>query len=276
MQRASSNKYVVTTLLLLLIGMLGVGATVVAGSERSTTLGITDDGAGFTLAGKPTFLKGISYFGYASGPDLAGLKIDLDAMQQCGVNWLRLWITWQQWSLMTRDGEIIESRTHRLTSLLAELDRRGLVADLTLNREADASRAVNCGSQQCGGLANQASHLRGVRALANLTLPYRNVYFDLANEHDVGDSRFVNHTEIRALRDAVKSIDADRLVTASSRQISATEKLDFLSQHLDRCKHIRSSNLGVQACTSSFGAVSQDSDSRCRPAACGSQAKGAR
>jgi hypothetical protein len=219
--------------------LLGTGALAVV---RSTTLGITDDGAGFTLAGKPAFLQGVSYFGYGSGPDAAGLAQDLDAMQRCGTNWLRLWVTWQEWSLLTREGEVIAERAQRLTSLLGELDRRGLVADLTLNRESDATKAVLCSlhtgtTSTCGGLADQASHLRGVRALANLTLPFRNVYFDLANEHDVGDSRFVNHTEIRALRDAVKSVDVDRLVTASSRQISATEKLDFLSQHLDRCNY---------------------------------------
>ena len=56
----------------------------------------------------------------------------------------------------------------------------------------------------------------------------------LANEHDVQDSRYVNHTDMRALRDAVKAIDPDRLVTASSRELSAEEKLDFYSQHLER------------------------------------------
>jgi hypothetical protein len=56
----------------------------------------------------------------------------------------------------------------------------------------------------------------------------------LANEHDVQDSRYVNHTDLRALRDAVKAIDPDRLVTASSRELSAEEKLDFYSQHLER------------------------------------------
>ena len=128
---------------------------------------------------------GISYFGYGSGPDEAALQHDLDAMQHCGINWLRLWVTWQRWSLLTREGDIIAAQAHRLTNLLAELDRRGLVADLTLNRESDAGRAMDCGLQKCGGLADQAAHLRGVRALANLTLPFRNVYFDLANEHDV-------------------------------------------------------------------------------------------
>lgn len=182
-------------------------------------LGITADGAGFTLDGTPTFLKGISYFGYGSGPDGPGLKLDLDAMQKCGINWLRLWVTWNEWSMLTREGAIVPAQATRLTAVLAELQRRGLAADLTLNRESNSGKAMKCGAQMCGGLADQASHLRGVRALANLTLPFRSVYFDLANEHDVQDSRFVNHSEIRALRDVVKFVDPMRLVTASSRSV---------------------------------------------------------
>ena len=210
-----------------------VGAT----ADKEGGLGITADGTGFTLDGKATFLKGISYFGYGSGPDAVGLAVDLDAMQNMGVNWLRLWVTWREYSMLTRDGSLIGSAAERLVHVLDLLDTRGMVADLTMNREADDTKARLCAGSAglCGGLADQAAHLRGLRALANLTLPFRRVYFDLANEHNVGDSRYVNHTEIRALRDAVKGIDPQRLVTAScDGHLSMEERLDFVSAHLPR------------------------------------------
>ena len=154
-------------------------------ATATTGLAITPDGTWFVLNSKPHFLKGISYFGYGSGPETAGLKTDLDAIQRCGINWLRLWVTWNEWSMLTVQGELVPAQATRLTSLLAELERRGLAADLTMNRESDSGKAMNCGAQKCGGLADQAAHLRGVRALAKLTLPFRGVYFDVANEHDV-------------------------------------------------------------------------------------------
>jgi hypothetical protein len=154
-----------------------------AGAAVKSGLAITPDGTGFVLNGKPQFMKGVSYFGYGSGPEeaaTAGLNSDLDAIQRCGMNWLRLWVTWNEWSMLTTHGVLIPAQAARLSNVLKELERRGMAADLTLNRESDSGKAMNCGDQKCGGLVDQASHLRGVCALAKLVKPFRGVYFDVS------------------------------------------------------------------------------------------------
>ena len=152
-----------------------------AGAAVKSGLAITPDGTGFVLNGKPQFLKGISYFGFGSGPEAAAaLNSDLDAIQRCGMNWLRLWVTWNEWSMLTTHGMLISAQVARLSNVLKELERRGMAADLTLNRESDSGKAMNCGDQKCGGLVDQASHLRGVCALAKLVKPFRGVYFDVS------------------------------------------------------------------------------------------------
>ncbi len=43
----------------------------------------------------------------------------------------------------------------------------------------------------------------------------RNLFFDLGNEHDIGDSRFVSQTEVDQLVVAIHAVDPARLLTAS-------------------------------------------------------------
>ena len=50
----------IATLCVVLSLLLGIGTPEgVQATVASTSLGITDDGSGFTLDGKPTFLKGL-------------------------------------------------------------------------------------------------------------------------------------------------------------------------------------------------------------------------
>lgn len=103
----------------------------------ATTLGI--DGTRFTLDGKPTFLLGISYYGGLGAPQ-DFLRCDLDDIQKHGFNWLRVWATWrsgdQDVSAVDAQGRPREPFLGRLQGLVAECDRRGLVVDVTLTREA--------------------------------------------------------------------------------------------------------------------------------------------
>ena len=80
---------------------------------------ITPSGTGFVLNGKPQFLKGISDFGYGSGPEAAAAlnSDDLDAIQRCGMNWLRLWVTWNEWSMLTTHGMLIPAQVPRLSNV---------------------------------------------------------------------------------------------------------------------------------------------------------------
>jgi hypothetical protein len=120
-------------------------------------------------------------------------------------------VTWRVYehdvSAVDSKGEVRAQYMNRLKWLLAECDRRGMVVDVTLNRRE--------GSTEGGGLSNAKSHRRAVEVLVKTLKPYRNWYLDLANERDVGDARFVSCEELKRLREVVRKLDPERLVTAS-------------------------------------------------------------
>lgn len=172
-----------------------------------TVLGV--QGTRFTLNGRPTFLLGASYYGGLGAPE-AFVRQDLDDLRRRGFNWLRVWATWSAFdhdvSAVDVEGRAREPYLGRLRSLVAECDRRGLVVDVTLSR----------GDRPEGGaLPNFEAHRRAVETLVGALKEHRNWYLDLANERDVGDARFVSAGELRKLRDLVRRLDPDRLVTAS-------------------------------------------------------------
>lgn len=207
----------------------------VASSSMGVTLGI--EGTTFTLDGKPTFLLGISYYG-ALGAEEATLQRDLDAMGEYGFNWLRVWATWtadnHDVSAVEDDGSPREPFLSRLKRLVEEANERRMVVDVTLTRGATK-------------LLSLEAHRRAVVTLAEALKPYRNVYFDVANERNVRDERHVPYPELATLRDAIKAVDPERLVTAShAGDLTAAEvvehvrtvRVDFLAPH--RPRHINS------------------------------------
>ncbi len=213
--------------LVLLVPFVPVRAQVAA------VLGI--DGTRFTLNGKPTFLLGISYYGgLGTGEDFIGR--DLDDVQRYGFNWLRVWATWNAFdndvSAVDAQGRPREPFLGRLKWLVAECDRRGLVVDVTLTRS------------KSGSLPDCESHLRAVETLVDALASHRNWYLDLANERDVRDDRYVSVEELRQLRDRVRQLDPQRLVTASfgghdlsdqdMREALLTAGVDFFSPHRPR------------------------------------------
>lgn len=199
-----------------------------------TVLGIQD--TQFTLNGQPTFLLGISYYGGLGAPEAAVTR-DLDDMQRLGLNWLRVWATWahsgDDVSAVDAQGHPRESYLGRLQWLVAECDGRGLAVDVTLTRGRGA-----------GSVTDLAAHQEAARTLVAALRDHRNWYLDLANEHDVGDARFVSAEELEVLRNLVRRLDPQRLVTASFgghdltetdvREALLTAGLDFLSPHRPR------------------------------------------
>jgi len=209
----------------------------------STVLGI--DGTRFTLNGKPTFLLGLSYYG-GLGATEDFIRRDLDDASRHGFNWLRVWATWGGYdndvSAVGADGGPREPFLGKLRWLIAECDRRGIVVDVTLAR---GQRPLASPSKPPGGrLPDLAAHRRAVETLVGELRAHRNWYLDLANERDVRDDRYVSGTELKSLRDTVRSLDAKRFVTASFgghdlslddvRDSLFTIGLDFLSPHRPR------------------------------------------
>ena len=184
--------------------MLAVTITLVAllaASVHAVTLGVS--GEGFTLDSEPAFLCGISYYaGCGASPE--AVAADLDDLSARGVNWLRVWAAWDKYadvSALDDEGRAREQYMIRLKELVQAADERGMVVDVTLHRG--------------GHLKSHEAHMAAARTLARELAPWRNVYFDLGNERNIRDSRFVSFEECAELAAAVREVDPARLATAS-------------------------------------------------------------
>jgi hypothetical protein len=214
---------------------LALAASRAAGAE-GTQLGVK--GTQFTLDGKPTFLLGISYYGGLGAPEDT-LTRDLDEMRRRGFNWLRVWATWAAFdndvSAVDADGKARDEHLKKLRRLVAECDRRGMVVDVSLSRGNGVS-----GSPRLQGLE---AHRRAVETIARALKDHRNWYLDLSNERNIRDKRFTSFADLKELREAVRKIDPDRLVTASHAGDITREEMteylqtvgvDFVSPHRPR------------------------------------------
>jgi hypothetical protein len=211
-----------------------------ADDEATTVLGI--EGSRFTLNGRPTFLLGISYYGGLGAPE-EFILTDLDDLQRHGFNWLRVWATWgaydQDISAVDPRGGPHEPFLGKLKWLVAECDRRGMIVDVTLHRAERREKRLSG-----GGIPDFAAHERAVETIVNSMKPHRNWYLDLANERDVRDDRYVSVEELARLRQLVRRLDPQRLVTASfgGHELSREDLsdsleaagLDFLTPHRPR------------------------------------------
>ncbi len=218
--------------LILLVNLLCIGGGVMAATE----LGVKD--MQFTLNGKPTFLLGVSYYG-ALGASEEFIRRDLDEMQQHGFNWIRVWATWAAFennvAAVDADGNGREPFLGKLKSLVAECDRRGMVVDVTFSRGNGVTGAPR--------LQTVETHRRAVETVVTALKEYRNWYLDLSNERNIRDQRYTSFEDLQHLREAVRRIDPQRLVTASHagdisrdelRQYLLTVKVDFISPHRPR------------------------------------------
>ncbi|MGC1272071.1 MAG: hypothetical protein WBC44_00080 [Planctomycetaceae bacterium] len=199
-----------------------------------TVLGVRD--TQFTIDGKPTFLLGISYYAGTGASD-EFLRRDLDDLKRHAFNWLRVWATWDGFdrniSAVDAHGEARQPYLDRLEAIVAECDRRGMIVDVTLTR-----------GDSPGLILDFEAHQQAVKTIVGALKAHRNWYLDLANEHDVGDARHAPAEELKTLRELVRRLDPDRLVTASFgghdlsesdlRESLLTVGVDFVTPHRPR------------------------------------------
>ena len=205
------------------------------------------DGDRFTIDGQPTFLLGISYYGALDAPE-EFIRQDFAEFAMAGINWVRVWAMWgffeQNLSAVDRDGNPRQPYHDRLLRLCELAKEHGLIVDVTLIHSGERSGQPTM-------LRDVEAHIQAVKTLTTALKPYRNVYIDLANERDL-KGKFVSHEDLGRMRDALKAIDPDRLVTASStgelkdEEILGalkTARLDFLTPHVPRSSTSASKNL---------------------------------
>ena len=210
--------------------------TVCATAVARTELGV--QGRQFTINGKPTFLLGISYYG-ALGASKDSIQRDFDDMQKYGFNWIRVWATWgafdNEVSAIDRQGRPRQPYLAKLEWLVAECDRRGMIVDVTLSRGNGVTGPVR--------LQTAEALRRAAETIVTSLKSYQNWYLDMGNERNIRDKRFVSTKELAELRKSIKSLDPDRLVTASFvrdiekeelKEILLDVRVDFLAPHRPR------------------------------------------
>jgi hypothetical protein len=168
----------------------------------------------FIQNGKPAFLLGLSYFdGLSASPK--NLNSDLRYFGERGFNALRVWANWytdfqpHTTGLLEADGSVNPQMLNRLQHMIDAADQKGFVIKLTFSRHPMEKVAF---SNYRDGI------LTVVKAIKNS----QNVILDLQNETDhcgkKGDPDCLGHIslpQVRELRNAIKEIDPDRMVTAS-------------------------------------------------------------
>ena len=167
---------------------------------------ITVSGTAFHVDGRPAYLLGVSLFdALGSTPPR---DLDLDTLGQWGVGLVRVWAHWLE-PIYQGDGTLTAEGRTRLLTLTERLRTRGMVLELALLRPGQLP------GQGVAIFASTEARVRAVQSITTALREYRNVIFDLYNEHDHPGGP-ISHADSRVLRDAVKAIDRARLVTISS------------------------------------------------------------
>ncbi len=188
-----------------------------ASQPSAPSLGVK--GSQFVVSGQPQFLLGVSVFDALGGTPPR--DADLDALRAWGIGLVRVWAHWTA-PIYAADGTLSRIGRQRLENLVGRLEQRGLLLELVTLRPGQLQ------GQRFALFASADARLRAVQELTSALKPHRGVLFDLYNEHDHPDGA-VSHAELRRLREAVKAIDADRIVTVSSTEhhfLTAQSALD--------------------------------------------------
>jgi len=206
------------------------------GGGGGVVVGLTD--RSFTYDGVETFVLAASYYGgCGAGEDV--IRSDLGQLAGLGFNNVRVWTTWtaptDAVAVLQADGSLDPVALARLRFLLETARGLGMSVDVT--------SGFGTAGVSDGGFD---SYRDALAALATELLPYRNAWFDLGNERDVGDARFLSVEQVRDLAVAVRAVDAARLVTASGggsdgagagaswTELYAVADLDFAAPHFSR------------------------------------------
>jgi len=198
---------------------------------------LTIVGPRFQLDGKPFPYTGVSFFNAiyntnfnaSSDARVAWLK----KFQAYGINVLRVWGQWDNArgfvdaspasTLYGADGSLRTNHLATLRGLLSDCDAQGVVVEFVLFAQESWRENIR--------LSPEAER-KAVEALARELMPFRNVAFQIWNEHD--DERVIPLVKL------IKSLDPKRLVTNSSGYAGDLGKeeenmvLDYLTPHTSR------------------------------------------
>ncbi|HEV3142211.1 MAG TPA: hypothetical protein VGY57_16910 [Vicinamibacterales bacterium] len=193
--------------------MTAIAICLAATPARAQKLGI--QGTQFTIDGTPKFLTFITYFGAMGAPNVTA---DLHEIRGLGFDGIRIWPNLDTGpQLMNGDGSLRTAELQHLLSILNLAKQERLVVDVTFTYEHIPGMTP---STALVGIANATNVLRS----------YENLIFDIQNERNVRDRRYMSEDDVGRIFRALKAVDPSRIATASNAPDGASIDADFTSR----------------------------------------------
>src|SRR6266849_5063701 len=155
----------------------------------------------FAVDGTPRFLTFISYFGAMGAPNTIN---DLHLIRSLGFDGVRIWPNLDTGpQLMNGDGTLRPDELKRLLFILDQARLEHLVVDVTFTYE------------HIRGMNPRTARV-GILAATNALRSYDNVLFDIQNERNVEDRRFMSEADVGSIFAGIKAVDPARIATADN------------------------------------------------------------
>ena len=162
---------------------------------------LTIQGDRFAIDGTPKFLTFISYFGAMGAPNVIQ---DLHLLRTLGFDGVRIWPNLDTGpQLMNGDGSLKPEELKRLQTILDQARIERLIVDVTFTHEHIPGMTM-------------ATALAGIVNATNALRSYENLIFDIQNERNVTDRRFMSEDDVGRIYRAVKAADSSRITTADN------------------------------------------------------------
>jgi hypothetical protein len=208
--------------------IVAFGCLCIFGQPGSSTAQVlASSGDHFTVNGVGQFIVFASYFHGLERP-AETLSVDLSWLKSKGVMGVRVWPNATNPRLMSSNGQLDITALQRLTSIIAEAARRGMIVDITFTRESvpllpnDPAFTI-------------AEYQQAITSTATALRDWRNILLDLQNEWN---NQAITIADLNAVKSAVRSQHPALLVTAStsgnSYREAAVHAFDVLAYHGSR------------------------------------------
>jgi len=190
----------------------------------------------FYLNEEPFSFTGISFFNAIYNPEFSqdqGKRLAwMDKFKSYGINVFRIWAQWDNdrgfadacptCTLYNQDGTLQVDHIGDLKNILRDAEAKGIVIELALFSHESLPTYEALGNKNADNV---------IRLLSEELKPYRNMVFQIWNEHS---DRVLEYMKI------MKAVDPDRIVTNSPGfagnlgDPKQNNALDFLSPHTSR------------------------------------------
>lgn len=178
-----------------------------AGSEAHAQK-LSIQGDRFAVDGVPRFLTFMSMFGAMGAPNITA---DLHTLKTLGFDGFRIWPNLDTGpQLFNSDGTLRPAELSLLRSILDQARAERLVVDVSFTYE------------HTPGLDPARAKL-AIMAATDALRSYDNVLFDIQNERNVGDRRFMSEADVASIFAGIKSVDPARITTASNSPVNSPE-----------------------------------------------------